>query len=352
MKAVVLVGGFGTRLRPLTLDTPKQMLPVAHRPMIEWVVEHLARHEVDEVVLSLGFRPDHFISAYPDGTCCGISLSYAVEPTPLDTAGAIRFAATEAGIDERFLVVNGDVLTDADLSRLVDFHRRSGGLATISLTPVEDPSRYGVVVTDDRGKVLAFIEKPPAAEAPSNWINAGTYVVEPEFLERIPADRPCSVERETFPRMVEEGLLFALGDRSYWIDAGTPQTYVTAQLDLVGGRRGDRGLEWVAPDAVVDATAELDRAVVCSGAVVGAGSRLTECVVLPGARIGSGCSIRQSVVGPMAEVGDGTELDAWTVVGPHVRVEANSRLVGVRIPDPERSGKGSRESISEPEPSR
>jgi mannose-1-phosphate guanylyltransferase len=207
VRAVVLVGGEGTRLRPLTLTTPKQMLPIVEEPMIERVVGHLADHGVDDAVFSLGYRPDAFIDAYPDGTIAGVRLTYAVEPTPLDTAGAIRFAASFAGIDETFVVVNGDVLTDADVSGLVDFHRRRGAEATISLTPVEDPSAFGVVPTDDQGRVEAFIEKPPRDEAPTNLINAGTYVFEPTVLDRIPAERRVSIERETFPAMVGDGTL-------------------------------------------------------------------------------------------------------------------------------------------------
>ena len=199
------MGGEGTRLRPLTLTVPKQMLPVVEQPMIERVVGHLADHGIDEAVLSLGYRPDAFINSYPSGSIDGVRLSYAVEPTPLDTAGAIRFAAAHAGVDETFVVVNGDVLTDSDISELIAFHRRSGAEATISLTPVDDPSSFGVVVTDDGGRVEAFIEKPPRDEVPTNLINAGTYVMEPSVLARIPSDRRASVERETFPALVEEG---------------------------------------------------------------------------------------------------------------------------------------------------
>ena len=182
MRAVVLVGGFGTRLRPLTLTTPKQMLPLGHRPMIEWVVGHLGKHGVDEAVLSLGYLPDAFIDAFPHEMCDGVRLRYAVEPEPLDTAGAIKFAARVGGIDDTFIVVNGDVLTDLDLDALVQFHRDSGAEATIHLTPVEDPSMFGVVPTDDQGRVIESIEKPPRDAAPTNRINVGTYVLEPSAL--------------------------------------------------------------------------------------------------------------------------------------------------------------------------
>ncbi|HEX5267069.1 MAG TPA: nucleotidyltransferase family protein, partial [Acidimicrobiales bacterium] len=179
MRAVVLVGGEGTRLRPLTYTVPKQLLPVAGVTMLERVLGRLAAHGVDDVVLSMGYRPDAFRDQFPDGRAAGVALTYAVEPEPRDTAGAIRFAADEAGIDGTFVVVNGDVLTELDVGALVAFHRERGGLATIALTPVDDPSAFGVVPTDDSGRVTAFIEKPPRGLAPTNLINAGTYVLEP-----------------------------------------------------------------------------------------------------------------------------------------------------------------------------
>ena len=186
---MVLVGGEGTRLRPLTLTTPKQMLPVGGRPMIERVLGHLAGHGIDEAVLSLGYRPDAFIDAYPDGKCAGVKLIYAVEESPLDTAGAIRYAASQAGTAETFVVVNGDVLTGLDVAGLVRFHHEHPAEATIALTPVPNPSAFGVVPTDDDGRVLAFIEKPAPGQAPTNLINAGTYVLEPSVLDRIRRDR-------------------------------------------------------------------------------------------------------------------------------------------------------------------
>ena len=235
MRAVVLVGGFGTRLRPLTLHRPKQMLPVLDRPMIEWVAGWLAANGVDEVVLSLGYRPEAFTEAYPDGRCAGVRLRYAVEPEPLDTAGAVRFAALAAGLDraaEPFLVVNGDVLTTLDIGELVALHKARGAEGTIALTPVEDPSRYGVVPIEADGRVIAFIEKPPREEAPSNWINAGTYVLEPSVLDRIPDGRKVSIERETFPALVAEGRLYALQSEASWVDAGTPAKCLHGRLEV------------------------------------------------------------------------------------------------------------------------
>lgn len=329
MRAIVLVGGFGTRLRPLTLTTPKQMLPVVNRPMIERVVEHLGRHGVTTAILSLGYRPDAFTDAYPDGRCAGVDLHYAVEPEPLDTAGAIRFAADHGGVDERFIVVNGDVLTDLDVTALVEFHDRRGAEATIALTKVDDPSAYGVVPTAPDGRVEAFIEKPARDQAPTDLVNAGTYVLEPSLLERIPPGERVNVERVTFPAMVADGTLYAMDGTAYWIDAGTPPTYLAANLDLVAGRRGapEPGVH---PAATVDG--EIEQAVVGPGAVVEAGARVTGSVLLPGAVVEAGARVVGSVLGPGAVVRAGAVVEG-SVLGDHVAVEGDRHLVDVRLPE-------------------
>jgi mannose-1-phosphate guanylyltransferase len=332
VRAVVLVGGLGTRLRPLTRHRPKQMLPIVNRPMLEHVVGHLVRYGVDDVVLSLGYQPDAFSDAYPGGRCAGAALHYAIEPQPLDTAGAIRFAAVDAGIDDRFLVLNGDVLTDVDVGALVSFHAARGAEGTISLHRVDDPSRYGVVVTDDAGRVLAFLEKPPRGEAPSDLINAGTYVLEPSVVDRIPDDRPVSIERETFPAMVTDGSLYALDDACYWIDTGTPCEYVQAQLDLVDGVRGT-AVEGIDPDADVSDGATLKRAVVGAGAVVAAGARVEASVLLPGARIGADAVVEGSVVGEGVVVGERAHVVGCSVIGDGQVVGRGARVHGVRVPE-------------------
>lgn len=330
MQAVVLVGGFGTRLRPLTTTRPKQMLPVANRPMIERVVEHLGRHGVTRAVLSLGYRPDAFVEAYPTGSCAGVDLHYAVEPAPLDTAGAIRFAAFDGGVEGRFLVMNGDVLTDLDVGALVDFHEASGAEATLALHRVGDPSAFGVVPTDADGRVTAFIEKPPPGEAPTDLINAGTYVLEPSVLDRIEPDRPVNVERVTFPAMVEDGTLFALDGAAYWIDAGTPGTYLAANLDLVNGTRAPS-------EPGVHPTAEIDGAVVDS--VVGAGASVADgaivagSVLLPGAVVGQGALVRDSIVGAHASIGASASVLDGTVIGDDALVAAGVTLSAARLPE-------------------
>ncbi len=367
MKAVVLVGGEGTRLRPLTLTTPKQMLPVVEQAMIERVLGHLRAHGIEEAVLSLGYRPDAFLNAYPDGTIAGVATSYAVEPSPLDTAGAIRFAAGHRGIDERFLVVNGDVLTDLDVGALVAFHEARGAGATIALTPVEDPSAYGVVPTDARGRVEAFIEKPPRDDAPTNLINAGTYVLEPAVLDLIPGGRRVSIERETFPALVAAGELFALGSDVYWLDTGTPDAYLRAHLDLVLGRRpraepapgavedpaigegvwrigtvdvsnggspGSARVEFtvLGTGSLVAAGAVVEESVIGHGAVVESGATVIGSVLLPGARVAAKATVEGSIVGPGATIGQRCSIRSVSVIGAGVVTASGTVVDGERIP--------------------
>ena len=353
----MLVGGEGTRLRPLTLTRPKQMLPVVEVPMLERVLAGLAANGVDEAVLSLGYRPDAFVDAYPDGSAAGVRLVYAVEPEPLDTAGAIRFAAERAGTEATTIVVNGDVLTDLDVGELVAFHRKSGAGATIALTPVEDPSRYGVVPTDRAGRVLAFVEKPPPGHAPTNQINAGMYVIEPSVLARIPAGRRVSVERETFPEMVADGSLFALSSGAYWLDTGTVSAYLQANRDLLSGLRGslpapgarvmsdgvwqigraETGgarlvVSLLGDGASLAAGSVVTRSVVGARCIVDAGCTIEDSVLLPGARIGRGATIVESVVGEGALVGARARICDLSVVGDRQEIEAGRRLAGERVP--------------------
>jgi mannose-1-phosphate guanylyltransferase len=329
MRAVVLVGGFGTRLRPLTDDTPKPMLPVGHRPMITSMIERLAAAGVTEVTLALGFRPEPFMAAFPDGRCGEVELRYAVEPEPLDTAGAIRFAADHAGIDDTFVVANGDVITDLDIAELVAAHRTHGGDATIHLTPVADPSAFGVVEADG-SRVLRFVEKPAPGDTSSNLINAGTYVFEACVLDRIPSGRRCSVERETFQDLVAEGTLCAHPTDDYWIDTGRPEFYLQANLDMINGRRSLR-CEPVAPGASVDPGATLVESLVGAGAVVEHGARLVRSVVLPGGHVGRDALVEDSAV--MGSIGDRAVV-RHAVIGVAGEVPAAATVVAARVPEP------------------
>jgi len=283
-------------------------------------------------VLALGYRPDAFIDAYPDGRCAGVALSYAVEPDPLDTAGAVRFAANHAGIDDTFIVVNGDVLTDLDVAELWRFHHDRGAEGTIALTPVDDPSRYGVVPIDDKGRVSAFVEKPAPGTAPTKWINAGTYVLEPSVLHRIASGRKVSIERETFPAMVTDGTLYALHSDAYWVDAGTPNTYVEVQLDLIDGVRGP-GEVAVHASTDIDPTAVVDHSVVMAGVRIGEHSVIRDSVILPGARLDPRVLIDGSVIGAGARIGEGAVLSGMTVIGDRYEVRAGAHLDGARLPE-------------------
>jgi mannose-1-phosphate guanylyltransferase len=359
VKAVVLLGGEGTRLRPLTYTTPKQLLPVAEVPMLERVLAHLKRYGVDEAVLSLGYRPDAFIAAYGDGVAAGVRLDYAVEPEPLDTAGAIGFAARHGAIDDTFIVVNGDVLTDVDIGELVDFHRAHGASATIHLTAVEDPSRFGVVDIDPDGRVREFVEKPAPGRAPSNLINAGTYVLEPVVLARIPEGRRVSVEREIFPSLAEEGAVYALASDAYWLDSGTPAAYLRANTDLLDGTRqgtpapGSRTLfpaiprTWaigepsvrgevgpaslIGDGAVIEPGAAVTHSVVGAHGHVAGGARVEGSVMLPGAKVGAGAVVEGSILGRDCVVAEGCRITPVTVVGDRAVVPAGARLADARV---------------------
>jgi mannose-1-phosphate guanylyltransferase len=329
--AVVLVGGFGTRLRPLTFDTPKQLLPVGDRPLLEWVVGRLAGQGITRVVLSLGYRPDAFVAAYPDGRCADTDLVYAVEPEPLGTAGAVRFAAESVGVDDTFVVLNGDVLTDFDVRRLIDHHQRLGAAGSIALQPVEDPSAFGVVELDGEGLVRRFVEKPPPGATPSNLINAGTYVLEPAVLELIPPGRAVSIEREVFPVLAAEGRLGGLADDGYWLDTGTPALLLTANLDVIDGRRGPTG------DTVlgeVHPGADVCRSVISAGCQVAAGATVTESVLLEGVRVCTGATVSRSLIGPDVVVEAGGQVLDLSVIGRGERIAAGETLTGERRPAP------------------
>ena len=325
MHAVVLVGGFGTRLRPLTLTTPKPLLPILHRPMLEHLLGSLARAGVTDAVLALGFNPDPFFSAFPGDTCAGVRLSYAVEDSPLDTAGAIGFAARTAGIDSTFIVANGDVVTDLDVASLVAFHRSRGAEATISLTPVDDPSQFGIVETAADGRVLRFVEKPQPGDTPSRDASAGTYVMEPRALERMPGTAKLSIEREVFPRIVETGGLYAMSTDDYWIDAGRPETYLAVNLRAAARNAG----EAIDPAAQVDATAQVSRSVIDATAVVETGAIIDGSVVLAGALIGASARVSGSIVMGRVESG-ATVVDS--IVGRDGVVAGGAAVTGARIP--------------------
>ena len=355
LPAVILVGGQGTRLRPLTDRTRKDMLPLVDRPLLAYTFEHLARHGVERGIISAGYLPDQ-IEAWFGTQHDRMALEYAVEDEPLGTGGAIGFAGRE--LEGSFFALNGDSLREADLGELVAFHRSSGAKATILLTPVADPSRYGLVRTAADGRVETFLEKPRPEEIDTDLINAGLYVLEPEILDLVPPGRAVSIEREVFPRLAAEGSVFGTALPGYWLDVGTPETYLQAHRDVlerifqteVGEALGadftlvDDTAEvhsgaklippvYVGPGAVVEDGARLG-----SLAVLGAEARLAEgCVVenaVVGARtrIGARTSVVGSIIGDDARVGAGCELHNLAVVGPGAEVgERNVLDYGLRI---------------------
>ncbi len=332
MRAVVLVGGFGTRLRPLTNSVPKPMLPVGHVPIIERLIGNLVSGGVTDVTLALGFKAEPFLAAFPDSTCAGATLNYAVEPEPLGTGGAIRFAALHAGIDDSFVVVNGDVLTDLDVAALVAFHRRNDAEITLHLTPVDNPAEFGVVACDERGLVSEFIEKPPPGTSPNNLINAGTYIFEPSVIDRIVGQRKVSIEREIFPVVAAEHRLWALPTNDYWIDTGRPDLYLLANLDVISKRRTARNwAQAVHHDAVIGDDVALSSSVVAAGASIGDGAYVANSVILGGARIEAGATVSGSVV--MGRVGRGAGVSNC-VIGAEAEVADGDNRADERIPAP------------------
>lgn len=317
----MLVGGEGTRLRPLTLTTPKPLLPIANRPFLARQLDWLERHGVTEVVLALGYLPDPFRAAFPEGRHGRVTLRYAVEPEPLGTGGAIRFAA--ASFDERFVVCNGDVLTALDLHALVAFHEVHRAEASIHLTRVDEPSAFGVVPTYDDAEVRAFVEKP-RGRAPSEWINAGTYVLEPSVLDRIPTNRVVSVERETFPLVLEErGRLYAMQSDAYWIDIGTPQTYLEANCSVLEGVLATPGPgdgRELAPGVLAHGEVVVD-----PGAIV-----IAPALLGPGVRVDGGARVERSVLGASSHVGARAVVEG-SVLLDDARVERGARVVGAVV---------------------
>src|SRR5918996_1006775 len=259
MKAILLAGGKGTRLRPLTIHTPKPIVPIFNRPFLHYQIDLLKQvPEIDEVILSLNYQPRRIEEIFGDGAEVGIKIRYVVEPAPLGTAGAVKYAGEN--LTDSVVVFNGDVLTQVDLAAVIALHRERKAKATIVLTPVENPSAYGLVETDADGNIRRFLEKPNPDEITCDTINAGIYVLEPDTFDRIPKEVSYSIERGYFPSLVERGEPFyAYVDPGYWIDIGTPEKYVQVHRDMFDGKfasgasgRGDRLKPWVAPDARIE----------------------------------------------------------------------------------------------------
>jgi mannose-1-phosphate guanylyltransferase len=354
MQAVILVGGEGTRLRPLTSTVPKPVVPLVDRPFIAYMLEWLARHGVDDVVMSCGFLATAVRNVLGDGSQYGLRLRFIEEPEPRGTAGALKYAADL--LDERFLMLNGDVLTDIDLSAQIAQHDASNATATLALVAVDDPTAYGLVRLNDDNAVKEFVEKPSADQIDSNLISAGAYVLERAVLDRIPADRNVSIEREVWPQLVGDGLYGFAARDAYWLDIGTPERYLQGTFDILEGNVAtavtDRlGPGYVSisdrveaegrivPPALVDrgckiaAGAHVGSLVVLGeGVTVGEGATIERSVVLNGAEIGRNCVLRDCIVAAGVRIGEASIVSGGAVLGEGVTVGARNVLTrGVRV---------------------
>jgi len=324
MKAILLAGGKGTRLRPLTIHTPKPIVPIFDRPFLHYQLDLLKQvPEIDEVILSLNYQPRRIEEIFGDGSESGLAIKYVVEPAPLGTAGAVRYAGES--LRESVVVFNGDVLTEVDLGEVIALHRARKAKATIVLTPVENPTAYGLVETDSSSNIRRFLEKPKPDEITCDTINAGIYILEPETFDRIPKDTPWSIERSFFPSLIERHETFvAYVYRGYWIDIGTPEKYTQVHRDIMDGRFGSlkrapwaatKGAPWVAADARIE-----DGAVVEGPCFVDA-----ETVVKAGARIGP-----YSVVGKHCHIEEHATVER-AIVWANTRISAEATVRGAIV---------------------
>jgi mannose-1-phosphate guanylyltransferase len=350
LEAIVLVGGQGTRLRPLTLSAPKPLLPTAGVPFLAHMLARAAAGGVTHVVLATCYKADMFAECFGDGAAFGLSIDYVQEDVPLDTAGGIRNAAGSllgGGPADPVVVLNSDILSGHDLGAQVDLHCKKDAAVTLHLVDVADPSRFGVVPTDDSGRVTAFLEKAP--NPVTNAINAGCYVFRRDVIDQIPAGRRVSVERETFPGLIEAGqLVMGYHESAYWLDVGTPQTFVRGSCDLVLGRlpapavpgpagpllllegasvAGDASVSGgtvVGAGASVAAGATVFGSVLFDAAIVGEGAVVRDSILGRGAVVAQGAVVEDAVIGDGAFIGSGNELAHGIRVWPGVRLEPTS----------------------------
>ena len=297
MKAVIMAGGEGTRLRPLTSNQPKPMMPIANRPMMEHIVELLKKHGFDEIVVTVAFQANAIRTYFGNGSEFGVQMVYATEETPLGTAGSVRNAMDE--LDEAFLVISGDVLTDIDLGAIVEFHRDRKAMATIGLKSMENPLEFGIVITRDDGSVERFLEKPTWGEVFSDTINTGIYVLEPEIFDYIEPDKPVDFSSDVFPRMLDDGRpVFGSITEGYWEDVGTLDAYIKAHQDVL--------------DAQVDVSIPGFR--IGEGVWLGEGSEIDPAATVTG----------PAIIGDYCRIEAGARLSEYTVLGSNVRVGADS----------------------------
>lgn len=350
-QAIILVGGQGTRLRPLTSRTPKPILDVVDRPFLVHMLDWLHRHGIRRAVLACGFRSEVIVETLGDRSPSGVELTYVHEPEPLGTAGALKFCEEHLG--DRFLMLNGDVLTDLDLTAQLAYHAHHGGSGTLGLVPVEDPSAFGLVRLEESGAVRGFVEKPKPEEIDTDLISAGCYVLERSVLDLIPSGRAVSIEREVFPKLVGNGLHGFAHRGAYFMDLGTPERYLDGIQDVLTGtlstetfaKLDARGIyvdptakiggatiaapAWIGPNATVGNDATIGPgSVVGDGATIGDRAAVTNSVVLAGASVGDGAQLTRSLIGHHAQVGAAATIGELAVVGPEATVAA-----GENVPD-------------------
>ena len=346
LKAVILVGGEGTRLRPLTYHTPKPMVPVLNVPFLEHVMRNLKEHNITEIVMAQHYLAASMREYFGDGSKLGVKLYYVMEESPLGSAGAVK--NVEDFLDGTFFVLNGDIFHNRDFTAILKYHRQHRAKATIVLTPVANPTLYGVVETDKRNKVKRFTEKPKQEEVTTNMINAGTWVVEPEVLQRIPPGTKFSFERELFPQMLADGLPFyAYPTDNYWMDTGTPENYLQLHRDLLSGKYDDYKPEndvtigkrckihptvkfqnkvVIGDNCIIDSGVKLTGPVVLGhNCRIGENSTISDSVVWHDATIGKNVTIKSSILADNCAIGNGCSLtDA--VLGDHVTVNEGAIL--------------------------
>jgi mannose-1-phosphate guanylyltransferase len=361
MQAVILVGGEGKRLRPLTSTVPKPVVPLVDRPFISFMLEWLRQHGVDDVIMSCGFLATSVRNVLGDGSGLGIRLRFVEEPDPRGTAGALKFA--EPLLDERFLMLNGDVLTDIDLTQQMAQHERTGAKATLALVPVADPTAYGLVHLSEDRAVKQFLEKPSSDRIDTNLISAGAYVLERELLKLVPPDRNVSIEREVWPLLIGNGL-YGFPSHSYWLDIGTPERYLKGTFDIIEGNvqtpvTERLGSDWLAIDPSAEVTgrvippAVLERgvrvaqgahvgslAVLAEDVSIGANTTVERSVILNGSQIDEGCTLRDCIIAAGCQVGARTQITGGSVLGEGVTIGADNVIThgarifpGVELPD-------------------
>ena len=341
MKVIILAGGIGTRLRPLSCTRPKLLFPVLNKPLVDWTLERLAETEVDGVTLAVKYMAETFMQRYGESKY-GIKISYSLEKKPMRTGGAIKYAEELIGHEEPFLVLNGDIFTAIDYTALINKHKQNKAVATIALYKVKDPSRYGTVKLTNQNRITQFIEKAPLGKAPSNLINAGIYVLDPEIFNYIPAGRPVSIEHEVFPKLAEEGKLFGHEFKQVWIDIGKPVDYLKANRVLLDAEPKKRllgkdsnlgeGTEFSDP-VMVDEGVTVGQnsklgpyAIIGRDAVLGRNITLENSVVFPEATISDRASVRGAIIGEGATIGKGVEIMEGCVIGDYVTIIDNVTL--------------------------